>query len=126
MKHSAEHNLSRRIACNKYEKTKNGFIMRLYRNMKSRVTGIQWSKHHLYVGCEILPKEEFYKWASSNSEFHRLFANYEANGFPRKLASSVDRIDSRKGYEISNMEFVTMSENSRRGSVSQHRQRRAA
>ena len=31
----------------KYEKTKKGFLMRLYRNMQSRVQGVQKKKHHL-------------------------------------------------------------------------------
>ena len=33
---------------------------------------------------------------------------------------SVDRVDSSKGYELSNMEWVTHSENSRRGAVNRH------
>ncbi len=102
---------------NQYEKSKKGFLMRLYRNMKSRVTGVQKLKQHLYKDKELLPKDEFYKWASNDSEFHRLFSDYEESKYERKLAPSVDRIDSSKGYTLDNMEFVTMSENSRRGSV---------
>ena len=118
MKHSAEHNARRRAACNKYEKTKKGFIMRLYRNMKSRVDGVQAAKYHLYRGLGILEKEKFYEWAMSRPEFHSLFNEYELNGYERKLSPSVDRIDSNMGYQIDNMEFVTMSENSRRGTLS--------
>ena len=44
----------------KYEKTKNGFLMRCYRNMKSRITGVQKQKAHLYVGKSLLEKELFY------------------------------------------------------------------
>lgn len=104
----------------KYEKTPKGFLMRLYRNMKSRVTGVQKQKFHLYKGKELLPKEEFYTWASSQQEFHTLFAKYVDSGYARTLAPSVDRKDSSKGYTLDNMEFVTMLENSIRGNISRH------
>ena len=56
MKHNEEHNRKRREICNRYEKTPKGFLMRLYRNMKSRVKGVQQAKHHLYEHCELLRK----------------------------------------------------------------------
>lgn len=121
LKHSPAHNASRRRICNKYEKTKKGFLMRLYRNMKSRIEGVQWQKHHLYAGKKLLPKVEFYEWAIASPEFHSLFAAYEASGYERKLAPSADRKDSSVGYAISNLEWTTHSENSRRGNVSRNR-----
>jgi hypothetical protein len=105
----------------KYEKTKRGFLMRSYRNMKSRVEGIQHLKAHLYEGKALLPREHFYKWASDSEVFHSLFDAWESQGYPRTLCPSVDRVDSSKGYELDNMEWVTHSENSRRGSLSQQR-----
>ncbi len=123
MKRTPEQNARLRVNCNRYEKTKKGFLMRLYRNMKSRIDGVQKSKHHLYRGLGILDKGIFYKWAINCPEFHSLFDEYESSGYPRKLAPSVDRIDSSVGYRIDNMEFVTMSENSRRGSISRHHQK---
>lgn len=108
-------------ACTKkYEKSVTGFLMRLYRNMKSRVMGVQKLKFHLYEGKELLSKEEFYLWAEGSPEFYELFGKYRASGFERKLAPSVDRKDSSKGYFLDNMEWVTHSENSRRGSISRH------
>lgn len=101
----------------KYEKTPKGFLMRLYRNMKSRIEGIQWMKAHLYQGKELLSKEEFYTWAESRPEFYTLFKEYQGSQYDRKLCPSVDRVDSSKGYTPANMEWVTHSENSRRGSV---------
>ncbi len=103
--------------CKKYEKTKNGFLMRLYRNMKSRISGVQKKKFHLYEGKSILGKEQFYELALASVEFNRLFEQYLESGYDRKLAPSVDRKDSSLGYEVDNIEFVTHSENSRRGSV---------
>lgn len=104
----------------KYEKTKSGFLVRLYRNMLSRVTGIQRAKYHLYAGCSLLPKDEFYSWAKSSEDFLRLFREWEWSGYDRKLTPSVDRIDSTYGYQLDNMEWVTHSENSRRGTMNRH------
>lgn len=94
--------------------------MRLYHNMKSRIKGIQTKKWHLYKNKSLLNKERFYLWALSNPTFHKLFLTYQESGYEIRLAPSVDRIDSKKGYFIKNMEFVTQSENSRRGSMSRH------
>lgn len=107
----------------KYERTKHGKLMRLYRNMKSRIEGVQKAKYHLYRGKYLLPKDEFYVWAMMSPDFHRLYAEWVESGYERKLAPSVDRKDSSVGYRPWNMEWVTHSENSRRGSISQHRQR---
>lgn len=104
----------------KYEKTKPGFLMRLYRNMQSRITGVQKQKHHLYRGKSLLDREQFYNWALAQETFHVLYAAWEASGHNRKLTPSVDRMDSSLGYSLDNMEWVTHSENSRRGSVSRH------
>lgn len=104
----------------KYEKTPRGFLMRLYRNMKSRITGVQWRKSHLYVGKELFDKNAFYTWAVQQPEFHTLFAAYQAANYDRKLAPSIDRKDSTKGYSFDNVEWVTMLENSLRGNKSRY------
>lgn len=104
----------------KYERTKAGKLMRIYRNMRSRIEGVQKKKFHLYRGKSLMPKEQFYLWANNSNEFHRLFREWEESGFERRLAPSVDRIDSDLGYELGNLQWVTQSENSRRGSNSRH------
>lgn len=105
-------------ACTKkYEKTKPGFLMRLYRNMQSRINGVQKQKHHLYIGKSLLPRYEFYKWAYNSPSFYILFMNWEDSGYNRKLTPTVDRIDPSIGYTPENMEWVTHSENSRRGAT---------
>ena len=98
----------------KYEKTPNGFLVRLYRNMKSRISGVQVAKFYLYEGKELLTKEDFYVWAKNSPKFYELFKEYENSNYDRKLAPSVDRVNSKLGYKIENMEWVTHSENSRR------------
>lgn len=104
-----------------YEKTPKGYLVRTYRNMMSRVTGVLKNKSHLYEGKEILDKNEFYEWSLNNEEFIRLFQNYIESGFSIKQAPSIDRIDSSKGYTKCNMRWITHSENSRLGAISRHR-----
>lgn len=103
-------------ATKKYERTKKGKLMRTYRNMQSRVCGVQKQFSHLYEGKEILTREEFYEWSLSDPSFNRVYEAWVLSGYEKKLAPSIDRIDSRKGYTISNMEWVTHSENSKRSS----------
>lgn len=104
----------------KYEKTPRGFLMRLYRNMKSRITGVQWKKAHLYKDKELFDKDAFYEWALQNPKFHELFNEYVASEYDRKKAPSVDRVDSSRGYTFDNVEWVTMLENSLRGNKSRY------
>ena len=104
----------------KYEKTPNGFMMRMYRNMQSRVTGVQKKKVHLYGGKYLLDRQIFYDWAKSHKDFWQLYNQWIASGYTRRLTPTVDRVDSSKGYQLDNMEWVTHSENSRRGSLNRH------
>jgi len=102
----------------RYEKSPEGFLMRAYRNMKSRVTGVQKKRAHLYAGLPILPKDDFYVWAKNNPDFWRLYRNWVKSGYNRKLTPSVNRIDPDEGYLLGNIEFLTHSVNS---SLARHR-----
>jgi len=96
----------------KYEKTRKGFLVRTYRNMKSRVEGVQKKKAHLYKGLPLLDKESFYNWALNDSEFISLFIKWEISDYDRKLTPSIDRIEPIKGYVMDNIQWLTHSENS--------------
>lgn len=104
----------------KYEKTINGFLMRTYRNMKSRVTGIQKLKAHLYLGKELLPKEDFYNWSKNNLQFQNLYKNWVINNYDQKLSPSINRIDPNIGYRLDNIEWITHSMNSKLGTLSRY------
>jgi len=110
-------NKTNNVSTKKYEKTKKGFLMRMYRNMTSRVLGIQYKKKHLYAGKEIIDKDCFYEFALNNDNFNKLFSDWELSEYNRKLTPSIDRIDSRYGYVFGNMQFITHSENSKKGSL---------
>jgi len=98
-----------------YEKTKAGFLMRTYRNMLSRILGIQKKKAYLYKGKDILDKESFYLFALSDQQFNLLFDSWTEAGYPRKYTPSIDRMDSTVGYTIGNITWITHSENSKKG-----------
>ena len=95
-----------------------GFLGNLYSRMRERIMGQRPTKAHLYVGKELLTRSEFYAWATTSEEFHKLFKAYKESGYSIKLVPTIDRIDSSIGYILSNMEWVTHSENSRRGALS--------
>lgn len=105
----------------KYEKTKHGFLVRCYRNMLSRISGVQKKKAHLYTGKTILDKFTFYSWSINSIEFNLLFDNWEKNGYIRKETPSIDRIDSSGSYELGNIRWITFLENSRLGALSKKR-----
>jgi len=106
-------NIRRAEACKKYEKTKKGFLMRTYRNMKSRILGIQHKKAHLYKGLELLDKEIFYSWSLNDQNYNTLFDAWTDGSYDRKLTPSIDRIDSNKGYIKDNIRWITHSQNSK-------------
>lgn len=101
------------LSTKRYEKTKNGFLMRTYRNMFSRVSGIQRKKAHLYFGKPIMEKSDFYIWALSSKDFHELFGLWEVASYDRRLTPSIDRINPDDGYVPENIRWVTHSQNSR-------------
>lgn len=117
-----EYRLKTKNKCtNKYEKTINGFLVRKYRNMLSRVSGVQKLKFHLYKGLDLLDKKTFYEWSKSSNTFNKLYKDWIISGYDRKLCPSVDRINPHEGYHLSNMEWITHSENSRRGSINRNK-----
>lgn len=109
------------VSYKKYEKTPAGYLMRTYRNMKSRVEGIQYKKAHLYQGLELLDKESFYQWALADANFFSLYNAYVESSYDMKLAPSIDRIDTSKGYTFDNIQWLSHSENSRKGSITRNR-----
>lgn len=101
-----------------YEKSKKGFLVRCYRNMLSRVSGVTKNKNHLYLGLEILDKETFYEWALNNKDYNKLFNSWKKSNYERKQTPSIDRINSNKGYTLDNIQWITFSENCRKGAYS--------
>jgi hypothetical protein len=72
------------------------------------------------LGLKILDKNVFYDFSISNKEFNLLFSDWEKINYNRKFTPSIERIDSKKGYSLDNIEWITFSENCRRGNFNRY------
>lgn len=89
------------------------FLSNLYSAMKRRVTtGTNTNTPHLYVGKPIMPRDVFMSWAKNHPDFLEMYKRWVSCNFDRKLTPVVNRLDSSKGYVLSNVEWVTNSQNS--------------
>lgn len=95
-----------------YEKSPKGYLVRSYRNIESRVNGVQKRKHHLYDNFYILPRKEFYNFSLNDEKFLRLLASYRSSGWKPSKAPSLDRIYPWFGYHADNIRWVSQADNS--------------
>lgn len=87
--------------------------MRTYRNMLSRVKGIQKREAKFYKGLPILEKEDFYRWSlDPNSVYWKLHKAWKESEYSQKLSPSIDRLDVLKGYTLENIQWTTHGLNS--------------
>lgn len=92
--------------------TINSYLSSSYSGMKRRVEGRHVHNRGNWKGKPILPRDVFVQWAKNHPDFLSLYKRYVMNDFDRKLAPSINRIDSNKGYTLDNMEWLTSSQNS--------------
>ena len=102
----------------KARKSLRGYLVEKHYAITRRCKGFEKKKSHLYDGLYFVSKDVFLDWAINNKDYIDLYDNYVLSNYDNKLAPSIDRLDSNKGYIISNMRFITHSENSRLGSIS--------
>jgi hypothetical protein len=58
----------------------------------------------------LFPLEELHEFAMCN-KFNRLFIEWEKSGHKKEYKPSIDRINSKKGYSIDNIHWLTWGEN---------------
>jgi hypothetical protein len=76
----------------------------LYSNSKSVKTSPQFQSYHKKGITINMTKDEFTAWMMLMKPVHdRIIANGER--------SSIDRIDEKKGYEISNIQMISLHQN---------------
>ena len=95
--------------------TVEGRLDMTYRSMCSRVKGNSTKNPELYLGKSVCSKEDFMEWAKNDEEFNKRFEDWIESGQQYSMSPSIDRIDSEKGYDIGNMQWLTVSENGRKG-----------
>jgi hypothetical protein len=85
-------------------RSKKGYLRFVYHNHKRREMARS--------GTNIpYTAEDLFEWATSQKEFHRLFARWEALNFKLWENPSFDRIDDYKGYSLGNLQFTTGAQN---------------
>jgi len=67
-----------------------------------------------YKGMSICSRKEFLDFAINDFGLKSLYEEWQQNGYDRKLVPSVDRIDCRLGYLVSNIQFLTLSDNGKK------------
>jgi hypothetical protein len=64
-------------------------------------------------GLPICTREEFLNWCEeTKDDFEKLWKVYEEADYSFPLAPSVDRIDNDRGYELENIRWITVHDNS--------------
>lgn len=89
----------------KYKRTPKGYLVRLYPNLKKR------SEEKC---IPYLNRAELYEFGLGSEVYMELHKKWVESGCEHKLAPSVDRIDKSKGYTLDNMQWLTVSENSKK------------
>lgn len=111
-----EYKKAKRKECNEMQRrwlrTIEGKISNTYSQMQMRVQGK--SIRQDYAGLPICTKEEFYSWALSDPMFHHLFSAWSMAGYPKVITPSIDRIVNADGYVLSNLQWLTLSDNSKK------------
>jgi hypothetical protein len=104
----------------RYYRTPRGVLLYRYRDMRDRVrgkplrTGMEKTPQNCpWKGMELAPYQEFLSWALAHPDFQRLFKQWADNGFVRRFAPTVHRIDRSRGYTLDNIEWITHRANSR-------------
>jgi len=60
-------------------------------------------------------KQEFVNFGLDDPSFNKLYNEWKESGFSYSLTPSVDRIDNDKGYDLTNIQFITLVDNIKKG-----------
>lgn len=90
-----------------------------YHGIKDR--GGRTTKVYKDIECRI-SKGEFKAWVKENwNEYLEIHKVWASAGFPKGLAPTVDRIDSKQHYQKDNIRFLSFSENASRSNLGKAR-----
>ena len=87
-----------------------------YAGMKVRVNGNNSHKSSV-EGKAILSQSEFLEWCYKKENitvFLKLYEDWKKSDYSNKIAPSIDRIDNDKGYTIKNLQWLTLSDNTKK------------
>lgn len=90
-----------------------------YNMLRNRATGYYKNKKHSSIGKPVLTREEYDQWCKENETiFMKIHKAWEKSGFKKALAPTIDRINNNGGYTPENMQWLTMSDNTKKGTKS--------
>lgn len=91
------------------------YMQKMWCNLRSRATKESLGSNA--YGKPYISFEEFYEWYENESKqvFELMFQTFKDAGCDQRLAPTVDRIDSSRGYERDNIQWLTLSENASKG-----------
>lgn len=99
---------------NRQRRSKARIFNHRYNQIRQRVEG-RSTRVYSVKGKGMLSYEEYAMWLKSNIDrFDGLYEAWVASGYSRKLTPSIDRIDSNESYVASNMQWMTVSDNSKK------------
>ena len=97
----------------------NRIFLRRYYMIKCRCTKVHITngiKKSVY-GKDFLTKSEWLEWCykeENYKKFIRIYNNWVKHNFDRKLAPSIDRIDNKVGYVVSNLQWLSLTKNAKK------------
>lgn len=89
----------------------NFYLSTRYTEIKQRCTNPNNHTNYLYAGKLKMTRDEFLNRFKNDPTFINLFNSWKQSNYDLRLSPSVDRIDNSGFYEISNLQFITHSEN---------------
>ncbi len=96
----------------RYERTyysQGGYIDFLYAGMIART-----KRNPYYKNIKVtITKEEFIRFVA-NSNFFKLWDTWVTSAYKKSKSPSVDRIDSKGDYSLSNIQIISFSDNARK------------
>ena len=92
----------------KYKHTREGVITKIYGQQRSR------SRERCHDNPPYNNKQ-LLEWVLSQDNFEKLYLNWVASGYEKRLIPSCDRLDNYKGYSFDNIRLVTWQENNNKG-----------
>lgn len=99
----------------RYRKQEERIKRHKYQGIVNRCTGKHKNRSYAVEGRRYLTWDSFEKWWKNNREkFLELYKVWEKSGYENKLAPSIDRINNRRGYMPSNMQWLSLTENNKK------------
>lgn len=94
-----------------YYRSQEGYKGTLYKNICQRVRRNP-SRELTFTKKEFL---KFIEELGNGNVYFQLWSGWQANGYKKKYAPSVDRKDNSKGYSLDNIQLITHGDNSFKG-----------